>query len=243
MKQGRVWLLLGYIGIVGGLLAVIFLGSRAVQVISESAPIDRMGCIIIDPGHGGEDGGAISCTGKPESEFNLQIALRLNDLFHLMGYETKMIRTTDTAIYTTGESLSQKKISDLKERVRIVNETENSLLISIHQNTFPDSRYSGAQVFHNGIPESEQLAKALQSALVQELAPGSNRKAKQSKGVYLMERIRGVGVLVECGFLSNPEEEYKLGQADYQKKLCCVLAAETAKFLKEKQTLDRVGQA
>lgn len=209
--------------------------------LSPSSP--KYTTVIIDAGHGGEDGGAISCTGMAESGYNLQIALRLQDLFHLLGYETKMIRTTDTAVYTTGQTLSQKKISDLKERVRIVNDTENALLLSIHQNTFPQSRYSGAQVFYNANSESEELAKKMQSALVRGLDPGSKRQSKQSKGIYLMEHIRCVGVLVECGFLSNPTEEAKLRDPDHQKKLCCVIAAETAAFLKEKQTLDRGEQA
>lgn len=243
MKPGRTWLVLGYFAVIGGLLVGIVLGSKVITVISEGAPIARQACIIIDAGHGGEDGGAISCTGMAESGYNLQIALRLQDLFHLLGYETKMIRTTDTAVYTTGQTLSQKKISDLKERVRIVNDTENALLLSIHQNTFPQSRYSGAQVFYNANSESEELAKKMQSALIRGLDPGSKRQSKQSKGVYLMEHIRCVGVLVECGFLSNPTEEAKLRDSDHQKKLCCVIAAETAAFLKEKQTLDRGEQA
>lgn len=218
---------------VGGLLAAVIWGSRAVTVIARELPIRRSRCIVIDAGHGGEDGGAISCTGRPESVFNLEIALRLRDLMHLLGYQTKMIRTTDISVYTSGTTIAQKKISDLKHRVQMVNETENALLLSIHQNQFTDSRYSGAQVFYSGTGDSEALAKQLQSAFVATVNPGSNRKAKRSSGIYLMEHIRCNGILIECGFLSNPQEEARLSAAEYQKKLCCVIGASVSRFLME----------
>ena len=157
--------------------------------------------------------------------------LLTHSLFHLLGYDTRMIRTTDTSIYTKGETIAQKKISDLKERVRIVNETENALLLSIHQNNITDGRYSGAQVFYAGTEGSAQLAKLLQERLVSTLTPGSNRKCKKSDGVYLMEHIDCTGVLIECGFLSNAEEEAKLSCGTYQKKLCCVIAATVSQYL------------
>jgi N-acetylmuramoyl-L-alanine amidase len=128
-------------------------------------------------------------------------------------------------VYTEGNSIAQKKISDLKERVRIVNDTQNAILISIHQNFFADSRYSGAQVFYNDIPDAKEMAQSLQNSLVKYLNPGSNRQCKPSNGVYLMEHITSPGLLVECGFLSNPEEESKLRSEEYQKKLCCVIVS------------------
>ena len=208
-----------------------YCGSRVVSVISERLPIVRKRCIVIDAGHGGEDGGATSCAGFLESTYNLEISRRLNDLLHFLGYETRMIRTDDVAVYTTGDTIARKKISDLKERVRITNDTENALLVSIHQNQFSDPRYSGAQVFHAKTEGSEELARQLQSALVASLNPGSNRECKRSSGVYLMEHIQCTGVLIECGFLSNPQEEAKLRSSDYQKKLCCVIAATIDQYL------------
>ena len=181
--------------------------------------------------HYWEDGGATSCTGLVESTYNLDISLRLNDLLHLLGHDTQMTRTTDISIYTKGGTIAQKKASDLKERVRIVNETENALLISIHQNNFSDSRYSGAQVFYAGTEGSAALAKQLQSALVAALNPGSSRKSKIGDGIYLMEHIDCPGVLIECGFLSNAAEEARLRNAEYQKKLCCVIAATVSEYL------------
>ena len=213
------------------MLLVIFIGNRAITVISEGLPIERKHCIIIDAGHGGADGGATSCTGKLESGLNLEIALRLNDLFHLLGYETKMIRTNDISIYTKGETIAQKKVSDLKERVRICNETENGILLSIHQNNFTDSRYSGAQVFYAATAESNRLAEKLQSNFRETLNPESKRQVKKGSGIYLMEHIDCTGILVECGFLSNPEEEAKLRSEQYQKALCAVIVATVSNFL------------
>lgn len=207
------------------------LGNQTVETISEMMPMERLHRIVIDPGHGGVDGGAVSCSGKSESGFNLQIALRLNDLLHLIGYDTVMIRTTDTSVYTSGQTIAQKKVSDLKQRVKIVNRTQNALLLSIHQNTFPESQYSGAQVFYGKSAGSEELAKRLQGELVAALNPVSSRKAKQGSGIYLLDKANAPGVLIECGFLSNPQEEQRLGTPEYQKQLCCVIASGVASFL------------
>lgn len=214
-----------YFLVCAGILLTAHLASRTVTVMAENAPLEREHCIVIDPGHGGEDGGAISCTGLRESTYNLEIALRLRDLLQLLGFDTAMTRETDISVYTKGQTLSQKKISDLKQRVNQVNETPNAILLSIHQNNFSDSRYSGPQVFYSNTEGSQVLAKELQAALTASLTPGSRRMAKQSSGVYLMEHILCPGVLIECGFLSNPAEEAKLRDGDYQKKLCCVIAS------------------
>lgn len=223
--------LLFYILVVGLFLTATYWGSRATTVIAQKIPMERNHTVIIDAGHGGVDGGATSCTGKLEKEYNLEISLRLNDLMHLLGIHTKLVRTSDISVYTQGETIAAKKISDLKERVRVVNEAENALLVSIHQNTFSDGRYSGAQVFYAPKGEGQQLAEQLQNAFCQTINPGSNRRCKRADGVYLMEHIEKTGVLIECGFLSNPEEEAKLRSADYQKQLCCVIAATVSNFL------------
>lgn len=212
------------------LLATVF-GSHAITVMSESIPLEGRHCIIIDAGHGGVDGGATSCTGVLESNINLEISLRLDDLLHLLGYDTSMIRTTDISVYTEGETIAVKKVSDLKQRVKLINEAENALLISIHQNHFSDSRYSGAQVFYPQTDGSEELARLMQSTFVSTVNPGSNRQVKKASGVYLMEHISCTGVLVECGFLSNPEEEAKLRSPEYQKELCCVIASTVGNYI------------
>lgn len=222
---------LTYVLVVSFFLGATWWGSQAVSVISQRLPVERSRTIVIDPGHGGEDGGAVSCTGAKESGINLEIALKLNDLLHLLGYRTRMIRTTDISVYTAGNNLAQKKVSDLKERVRIVEETQSPVLVSIHQNTFSDARYSGAQIFYGAAGESKPLADSLQQSFRDTLNPGSSRQSKQADSVYLMENIRCTGILVECGFLSNPGEEAKLRSMEYQQKLSAVIASALSNFL------------
>ncbi len=220
-----------YLFVFAGFIIASIWGSKTVTVMTESAQKPDRHCIIIDAGHGGEDGGAVSCTGVLESSINLEIARRLNDLLHLLGYPTRMIRESDKAVYTGGDTIAQKKVSDLKERVRMVNETERGILLSIHQNHFTDSVYHGAQVFYTADADSKALAEILQANFTAAVNPGSRRQCKKAAGVYLMEHIQCPGVLVECGFLSNPEEESRLRSPDYQKRLCCVIAASLSGFL------------
>lgn len=207
------------------------LGSEAVTAVSLRRPPERRHTVVIDAGHGGVDGGATSCTGVLESQINLEIALRLEDALHLLGIDTLMIRTTDESVYTEGSTIGEKKVSDLKNRVRIVQETDGAVLVSIHQNIFSDTRYNGAQVFYGTKGESRQLAKELQQVFVSSLNPGSKRQPKTSKGIYLMEHISCTAVLVECGFLSNPEEEALLRSEEYQKRICAVIGTTLSRFL------------
>ena len=212
-------------------LVVSVIGSRAVDTIAANATIPNRKTVVIDAGHGGMDGGAVSCTGVYESNLNLEIALRLDDLMHLLGINTQMIRTTDCSVYTSGETIAQKKVSDLKERVRITNSVSDGLLVSIHQNLFSDSQYSGAQVFYAPTSGSEELAEMMQTALVKNLDPQSRRKNKKADSIYLMQHITCPGILVECGFLSNPQEEYMLRSDAHQKKICAVIACTVSTYL------------
>ena len=187
--------------------------------------------IILDAGHGGEDGGAVSCTGAEEAGINLEITLRLNDLLHLLGYDTRLLRADSADLHIEGTTVSQRKNSDLRNRVSRINETANGVLVSIHQNQFADSRYSGAQVFWANTEGSKALAEDLQRAFVSTVNPGSKRGTKQAKGIYIMEHIQCPGVLVECGFLSNPAEEALLRTERYQKQLSCVIASAVCRNL------------
>ena len=220
-----------YLLVVIVFVGIAQMGSNTVSTIRQQNPVDRHTRIVIDAGHGGIDGGATSCSGVLESQLNLEIALRLNDLFHFIGYETVMIRSTDESIYINGNTIASQKVSDLNERVRIVNETADGILVSIHQNTFQDSRYYGAQVFYSSAEQSQRLAQTVQNQLIQALNPESKRKAKPAKGVYLMEHIKRPGILIECGFISNAKEEAQLRSPEYQKKLCAVIAASVSSYL------------
>lgn len=215
-------------------ILIAMLSSRMVSVVTVEQSRPDRACVIIDAGHGGIDSGATSCTGVPESAINLQIAQRLEALLHLLGIKTVMVRTDDVSVYTEGDTIAAQKVSDLKRRVAIVKENSAALLISIHQNYFNDARYAGAQVFYAKTQDSKQLAESLQRCFVENLNPGSNRMAKKAGGIYLMEHIGCTGVLVECGFLSNPADDAKLQQADYQKKICAILATELSTYLYSK---------
>ena len=222
-----------YFFVLSAFLLATVVGSRAVTAIAENRPTGKQHVIVIDAGHGGIDGGATSCSGVLESKLNLEIALRLDDLMHLLGYDTRMIRTTDTSIHVQGNTIASQKISDLKERVKIVNSQDGGILVSIHQNTFSDSRYFGAQVFHSENKTSQELAKCIQDVLILGLNPNSNRQIKKADGIYLLEHIQKPGILIECGFLSNEEECEALCREDTQKKLALLLAASVLEILSE----------
>lgn len=232
MAKGKKAVTIGtYILVFICFIAFTYGASIATTTVAQLIPVEREATIVIDPGHGGIDGGATSCSGQLESQYNLEIALKLEDLFHLLGFRTKMIRKTDTSVHTSGDTIAAKKVSDLRQRVRMVNETENAVLLSIHQNSFSDGKYHGAQVFYGQKEKSRELAEHLQEGFRKSLNPGSSRQCKKAEGIYLMQHINCTGVLVECGFLSNPEEDAKLRTAEYQRKICTILASVTGQFL------------
>ena len=210
---------------------IALIGNQTISAFSDNTVLRGRHTIVLDAGHGGEDGGATSCTGILESNLNLEIALRLNDLLRFMGYQTYMVRTTDTALHTQGDTIAARKASDLKARVAIAENTDNCIWISIHQNYFSDDRYSGAQVFYAGTSGSDNLGKQLQNNIIKYLNPFSHRQAKQITGIYLFEHLPCIGILVECGFISNREEEALLRSNTYQKKLISVIAASVGSFL------------
>jgi len=180
---------------------------------------------VLDAGHGGVDSGAISPTGLHESHINLQIALRLEGLLNFYGYETIMTRRTDISIHDDdARTIRAKKRSDLHNRAELVNNTPNALLVSIHQNTFGQRQYRGLQVFYaNG---ANSMADRLQTLVGQTLAPGSTRLSKPvPRSIYLFGAIDAPSLLVECGFLTNPQDEQLLVDEDYQRKLAAVILA------------------
>lgn len=225
-----------YLIVLSAFVAAVICSDHGITVLSENAPFKDRTCVILDAGHGGEDGGAVSISGTAESAINLEITRRLNDLFHIIGVETLMIREDDISVYTSGTSLSEKKISDLKQRVKVINGKENAILLSIHQNHYSDQKYSGAQVFYASTEGSDLLARSLQANIVRALNLGNNRRTKKADGVYLLKHINCTGVLIECGFISNPQEEAMLKNSEYQKKLCCVIATTVSNYLDHSQS-------
>lgn len=178
--------------------------------------------LVIDAGHGGFDGGAVGVNGTTEQDINLSISRSVQALSGLFGYASVMTRPDEQALdYVEGRSVRENKVADIKARERITNETENPVFLSIHLNKFEDPQYYGAQVFYskNNV-DSKILAEQTQEALIAGIPNGNIRRAKPAAAaIYLMKKLECPAVIVECGFLSNPEEERKLCDPGYHKQL------------------------
>ena len=185
------------------------------------------GILIIDAGHGGEDGGAVSINGVHESQLNLAIGKKLDNLMVFFGVQTLMLRDSDISLHSTeANSVREKKSSDLQNRVFVANSYPNATLISIHQNSFPSASSRGAQVFYMDNSDGMAFALHAQFMLVKYLDPFNHRQAaKAPHTVYLMNHVTCPAILLECGFLSNAEESKKLESESYQKKLVAILGA------------------
>ena len=184
--------------------------------------------VVIDPGHGGEDGGAVSPGGVQESHINLAVSKQLRDLLRFAGVPTAMTREEDVTICDEGlGTIRARKASDIRNRVAIVNGTENAVLLSIHQNSLPSSTVThGAQVFWNQQEGAEALAEAIQTSLNGSINVGNEKHTKQiPPAVYLMNHVTVPAVLVECGFLTNQEETRRLQDETYQRALAVSIAA------------------
>ncbi|MGX8699008.1 MAG: N-acetylmuramoyl-L-alanine amidase [bacterium] len=205
-----------------GLLWGLFGGAMRINVAAPAmAPAERV--LILDPGHGGEDGGAVSVTGTKESVINLAIALRCRDLATFLGKEPVLTRTSEELTYPeTAQTLRAKKVADQKGRVALVNACPSAYFVSIHQNKYTSPLPSGAQTFYANGAENE--AEALQELFLKYINRDRKRTAKPvDASIYLMKHISCPALLVECGFLSNPEEAAKLEEAGYQKKLALLI--------------------
>lgn len=176
--------------------------------------------IIIDPGHGGEDSGAISEINILEKNINLDISFILRDLFISNGYDVVMTRETDTALYNKDET-KHKKQSDLKNRVEVFNNSQNNIVISIHQNKFTEEKYNGTQVFYSANnKKSANLAESIKTSVVTLIQPENERECKRAGSeIYVLHNTMSPAVMVECGFLSNYAEAQKLNNKAYQTKL------------------------
>lgn len=184
--------------------------------------------IIIDAGHGGFDGGAVAEDGTIEKDINLSISKYLQEYLTFLGFKTIMTRENDASIEDEGlQTIRERKSSDLHNRMKIMEETENALFISIHQNKYSVEKYSGTQVFYSPKTKEESalLALSIQDSIVNTLQKDNTRQIKEcGTSVYLMYNAVKPAVLVECGFLSNHEETKLLNTPEYQKKIAFCIA-------------------
>nr|MBP3598083.1 N-acetylmuramoyl-L-alanine amidase [Eubacterium sp.] len=185
--------------------------------------------VVIDPGHGGYDPGKVGVAGTLEKDINLRIALKLKKVLEDSGYQVIMTREDDRAL--NEENVSGKKMSDLKNRVKRINEQKPAVAISIHQNSY-STETKGAQVFYyQGSEESHAFATVLQNTIRDELADGNHRVEKGNDSYYMLRKTEGIFAIVECGFLSNPQEEALLNTDEYQKKMASAMAEGIENFL------------
>lgn len=191
---------------------------------------------VIDPGHGGEDAGAIATDGTLEKDLNLQISALLSTVLELNGCEVLLTREDDRLLYDIYGDLDsykgQKKVYDLKNRLKLAEENANSIYVGIHMNKFPEEKYKGLQVYYSKNTElSHQVATDIRGAVCTELQPYNNRQTKKAdSSIYILHNASIPAVLIECGFLSNQEELLLLKSMDYQKKLCLTLFSALVKY-------------
>lgn len=213
---------------------------RVVSTVTDvSADPEQKRVLILDPGHGGEDGGASTASGDKESGINLDIVRRTEALMAFLGVRTELTRSEDRSMHSDdAHTIREKKVSDLKNRVSFISGFPNAMLISVHQNHFTDSRYSGAQIFFNAGEVSRQWGESTQGVLREVLDRDNDRRAKpMPDGIYLFEHVSCPAILVECGFLSNGEEASLLMTDVYQRKIALALAGS---YVRELQMIPTV---
>lgn len=230
-------LLFSSVCILISLLLFIFSFFKPVALLTsnDNSVSSKIPCIIIDAGHGGFDGGASAADGFPEKHINLNIALYLSEYLTAFGYETLLTRTKDESLEESGlTTIRKRKTSDLHNRMKIMEETDNAIFISIHQNHFSQEKYSGMQVFYSPSfsDESSILAESIQKCTAEKLQPENTRKIKEcTSSVFLIYKAVKPAVLVECGFLSNNKESELLKTENYQKKIALCIAMGIQNYL------------
>ena len=180
--------------------------------------------IVLDPGHGGKDGGAVSVTGTHEKHLNLDISLSMRETLHILGYEVVMTRESDVELsHADGGT---RKMQDLKGRLEIAKDNLDAVFISIHMNKFSSAKYSGLQVYYSpNDGHSFDLAGSVQKSVKSFLQPDNDRKIKKAdSSIFLLHKITSPAILVECGFLSNENEAVLLDTLEYRAKLSAAIS-------------------
>ena len=208
-------------------------GEELTIASADSIPYEKI--IILDPGHGGEDPGAVGVNGTLEKDLNLEIALEMGKILEEKGYIVIYTRTDDRLLYTEEEDIKGiRKISDLKNRCKVAEKYPESVFVSIHMNSFGNSRYSGLQVYYSDKSEqSKALASKIQSSVSETLQKDNTRKIKSGKGMYILDNVSNDVVLVECGFLTNKAECEKLSEKEYQKELSFSIVCGIIEYIEE----------
>ncbi len=216
-KKSIIAIITAFLIILSAMLYLTFMANFSAAEAS-SMPITQK-TVIVDAGHGGDDGGAIGIDGTVEKDINLDIALKLEKILKFYGFNVIMTRTQDVMTCDDGlDSLRKRKISDIHNRFELMRKNPDAIFISVHQNKFEDSSQHGTQVFYSGNDErSKELAEAIQTSVTLTLQRKNDRVVKKSgSGIYLLYHAKIPAVLVECGFISNASEEQMLNSDEYK---------------------------
>lgn len=207
-------------------LALIYIANQEDAFLTVS-DAENVPLLIIDAGHGGEDGGAIAIDGTYEKDINLQIALQLQSICSLFGMDTIMIRTSDADLADhTLPTIRKRKVSDINARMQIINNNPHSVYIGVHQNQYEDESVKGLQVFYSDNTDvSKKIAESVQRYTLSALQADNNRKVKAAgKDIYLLYHAQVPAIMVECGFISNQEECKLLKDLTYGTKISLCIA-------------------
>jgi N-acetylmuramoyl-L-alanine amidase len=229
-------LILCIIVIVMGLSTILYvnINQSSINVTSPKSSNNKK-LIVIDPGHGGFDGGGSSKTGVLEKGINLSISFKLREELQKQGYDVLMTREEDKLLYDDNDKSRTRKTQDLANRCKIKNDSNCDMFISIHLNIFPESKYYGAQVWYSKLEESRKLAIILQQNLKVDLNNGNKRVAKSGGNEFkVLNNGNMPSVIIECGFLSNVEESEKLNTEEYQTLIAKTIANSVNKYYGKK---------
>jgi N-acetylmuramoyl-L-alanine amidase len=200
------------------LFSAAFLAKQSAILVQSNDAVASQLCIVIDAGHGGSDPGKVGVNDALEKDINLSLALKLKKLLEQKDFSVVLTRDSDAGLYD--EAAVNQKVDDMQKRCQIITEANPIFTVSLHQNSYPSPEIKGAQVFYYGqSAQGEVLANILQSSLISRVDPDNHRAAKANESYYLLKKTPTPTVIVECGFLSNPEEADLLLMDDYQNKL------------------------
>lgn len=226
-------------------LVINIIDIRISAVISQGENDSDTPHIVLDAGHGGLDGGAVGYDGIVEKDINLKITLAVRDYLRMSGFDVTMTRENDISIHdNSANTVKEKKTSDLHNRMKIMEEVNNkrpdSVFISVHQNKFTQQKYSGAQVFYSdNYEDSKALADCLQKSIVSNLQEDNKREIKPAgSAIFLLDKAKSTAVMIECGFLSNPDEARLLNSEEYQKQMAFSIFCGILDYAKSKSLVD-----
>ncbi len=189
--------------------------------------------VVCDAGHGAPDGGAVAADGAEEKDINLAITKKLCEVLEAKGIDTVTTRTGDSGIYDEGATtIREKKVSDMHKRVQIINNSNADLFLSIHMNSFTDTSANGIHIFYGGENEKvKELAEQIQSSIVDVTGAKPHSVKEVSKSLYLMKNAKIPSILIECGFMSNPQEAQFLQNEEYQAKIAWAIASAIEEYI------------